>query len=332
MDYLRSTVDILCLGTTDSPKVVRGVLEDAESPATRKTIETLYKSTINKSHVNFGNIPKSKGDITKYEGYQSMIDTLANLKTLSADDSAYKGLLPNVNTVSNALANLTQNKSFYTQAFSKNIGIIEVEYNAFVYACVEATTSLLYQFADYMKTPSATLIRPITKNTKYRADLFFVEQLEIFNTLNSSGKYPKYLSEVIKQGANNFTGSIAFIVGAAAIASTVMLSIVPVTRKIIYTIQDGRNKLAECLELQAYFLEINAAYVKANSGKSSEKTKEILKKQENTRIKFLRLADKLRVKSLKSEEMQKKNLDEDNRTISLDSMRDEVNNDEISIL
>ena len=46
MDYLESAVGILCFGTTDSPRKVRMVLEDAESPIRRKTVETLYKNTI----------------------------------------------------------------------------------------------------------------------------------------------------------------------------------------------------------------------------------------------------------------------------------------------
>ena len=80
MDYLESAVGILCFGTTDSPRKVRMVLEDAESPVTKKTIENLYQSVIDKGHIDFDDIPKSKGNIVAYSGYKTMIQVLANLK------------------------------------------------------------------------------------------------------------------------------------------------------------------------------------------------------------------------------------------------------------
>ena len=127
--------------------------------------------------------------------------------------------------------------------------------------------------------------------------------------------------------------STSFVVGATAIVGTVLLSIVPVTRKIIYAIQENRGRLAECLELQAYFIEINASYLKAHPVKGdAKKTKEILKKQEALRIKFLRLAEKLRVKSLKSEELAKKTLEEEDRTITMNSVKDDINNSDVTIL
>ena len=333
MDYLESAVGILCFGTTDSPRKVRMVLEDAESPIRRKTVETLYKNTIDKSHVDFGDIPKSRGDISKYAGYKSLTDTLGAIRLLSKEDSAYQPINNHVTTVSTAINNILQNRNLYMEAFSTKNEILMLEYNTFTYACVEAVTAILYQFADYMKTPSSPEISAGFKNTKYRADLFFVEQLQTYNKLKASGKYQKYLAEMIRNGKENFALTTSFIVGVTAIATTVMLSIVPVTRKIIYVIQNSRGRLAECLELQAYFLEINASYLKAHPVKGDvKKTKEVLKKQEALRLKFLRLADKLRVKSIKSEELAKKTLEEEDRTITLNSVKDDINNDDVTIL
>ena len=197
MDFLRPTVEILCLGSSDTEREVRAVLEDAESPTTRKTMSTLYKHILDKSHVDFGDIPKSKGDITKYSGYSTMLDVLTNMKELGVNEPTYKPILGYVETVTTAIGILAENAKYYKTAFQKDIKILMVEYNTFVYTCVEATTAILYQYADFMKTPSSHQLKATFKNTKYRADLFFLDQLKEFNKAGKSGQYQAYLSSII---------------------------------------------------------------------------------------------------------------------------------------
>ena len=55
---------------------VQNILEDANSPITTKYKEKLYKSVLDKAHINFDDIPLSKGNIRNYSGYHNMIDTL----------------------------------------------------------------------------------------------------------------------------------------------------------------------------------------------------------------------------------------------------------------
>lgn len=332
MDFLKPTVEILGLGSSNTEREIRAVLEDADSPTTRKTMNTLYQHIIDKSYVDFGDIPKSKGNITKYSGYPNMVDVLTTLKELSASDPSYKDIASYVNTISTAVSTLVENAKYYEKAFQRDIKILTIEYNTFVYACIESTTAILYQFADFMRTPSSQEFTVALKNTKYRPDLFFVEQLNEFNRAVKSGQYQTYLSSMINAGKENFLLD-GFAVGSIAILSAVIFTIVPVTRRLIYTIQDMRGRLAESLELQAYFLELNQTSVKAQEKtRGAEKTKKILDKQEKVRLKFLRLADKLRVKSLQAQELSKKKQDTEDRAMSLDTMRDSASDDDITVV
>ena len=166
------------------------------------------------------------------------------------------------------------------------------------------------------------------KNTKYRADLFFFENLKQFNKIAKTGEYKKYLQAVINNGKENFFGADdALFVGGVAVAATVALSIVPLTRRIIYTVQDVRNKLSKELELQAYFLELNKKVLEANTAKSKEEKEKILKKQEALQLKFTRLADKLRVQSLRDEQFGSNELDKDNAQLTLGDMRSRSSDD-----
>ena len=332
MDFLRPTIDILCLGSSNTEREVRAVLEDAESPTTRKAMSTLYKYILDKSHVDFGDIPKSKGNITKYSGYDTMMEVLNTLKELAASDPTYKDIRTYAEIITTSISILTENAKYYEKAFANKINILMIEYNTFVYACVEATTAILYQFADFMKTPSSHELKVTLKNAKYRADLFFIDQLKEFNRAGKSGQYQTYLSSIIKSGQENFILD-GFAVGSIALVSAVIFTIVPVTRRLIYTIQDMRGRLAEALELQAYFLELNKSSVQAQQGTLGvEKTKKILAKQEAVRIKFLRLADKLRVKSLQAQDTSAHQQDVEDRSLTIKSAHDDVSDDDIVIV
>lgn len=331
MDLLREATEILTEGTSDSFYDVRLILEDAESPITKKTIENLYQSVIDKGHIDFDDIPKSKGNISSYSGYKSMMQVLADLNNLAKNDLSYKDIADYVAIVQKAINNILANAHSYEQAFSKKNQVIMMEYNTFVFACVEATTSLLYQFADFMKTPSDHELKVSLKNTKYRADLFYVEQLATFNKVNATGNYKKYLNSVITSGQENFVGS-AMAVGTVAVVSAIMLSIVPVTRRLVYAFQDMRNRIADDLQLQAYYLELNKTAVEANQAKTEAQKKKILEKQEKLRLQFLRTAEKLRVKSVHAEQLAKKSIENENKNMTVNGMREQVDDEDFSIV
>lgn len=333
MDLYRRATEILCEGTNDSYESVHAILEDNDSPITKKYIEDLYKKVIDKSHVDFGDIPKSKGAIIKYSGYATMRETLSVIQNLATKDSTY-GIMANYATcVQKAIDNLTAFSVFYQAAFAKDVEVIKLEYNTFVFTCVEATTSILYLFTDFMQTPSSHKMETPLADNKHRANAFYIDQLAAFNNVCASGKYQKYLNSMIKSGTENFFGADdAMLVGSLAVISAVMLSILPITRALIYRFQDLRGRLSEALELQAYFLEMNKTVVEADKSRSKEKNKEILKKQDALRVKFLRMAEKLKVKSERADRLAEKTLDTENKSMSTTSMRDEVDNDDFSLL
>lgn len=331
--FLEDAIDIFTASNNDISERtrIRAILEDGESPKRKHAIETLYESILDKRHVDFDTIPKSQGDITKYTGYRTMMDTLSAMKVLSQEEpNTYKGLQAPVATIEKAIANIASFSTFYMAGFTHKNELVMVEYNMFVYTCVEATTSILYQYASFLKTPSSKKVNETIVNTKYRADLFYIEQLEKYNRICSdNSKYTEYLKGVLKMnGRMNFLGD-PLLVGSIAIVSTVLLAIIPTIRALLYSIQDMRGKLAEELELQAYFLEMNRGYLEANKNMDPDKKKAIMEKQEKIRLKFVRLADKLRVKSFRAEELGRKSLNEDNRILSIDKGSSD---DDISVL
>ena len=316
---------------TRTPSEVLSVLEDANSPVTRKYQEKMYKAVINKAHIDFGDIPKSQGNVRNYSGYKTMIDTLETIKSLALDAKS-KDALACVAIVTKALDNIANLSSTYQRGFTTKTEYVALEYNTYVYFCVEAVTALIYSFIDVMKDPETKGYEIKLKNTKLRADAFYFEQLKKFNAAQDKLgiEYRKMLESLCEKGKNNMIG-IAEVIGVGTIAAA-SLAIIPISREILYQIYKFRGKISENLEVQSHFLELNKTVIDDNELMDAAKKKKIIDKQTKLAKRLMKLSDAIRVKSSKSIMDSKRELSSENKRMSIDSLRDEVSNSPFEIL
>lgn len=326
---LRDATKILCEGTDDSYVKVQAILEDVESPITKTYKEKLFESIISRSHIDFGDIPKSKGDITKYSGYKSMLDCLHSLLKVANEEKS-KELTNAVNTVLTAIENIRALQNVYVKAYANKTDIAIIDYQTYVLTCVEATTTLISNYIDFIKTPSSNYVMEL-KNTKFRANALYLDQLERFNKVNVNGSYNKYISTVVQKGQENFLLDPAIIAGAAFV-SVIALSIIPVTRELIYLYNETKRKLSDLFALQAYYLEMNKTALEYNTEIKADKKKVIIQKQDKIRKKFLYLSEKLRIADIKAEQTSKKRLETDNKGMSTGSLEDDVNDSDMVLM
>lgn len=329
-------ISILCESDSLSPnwkerEQIREILEDANSPVTRKYHEKLFQSVIEKKHINFGSIEKSKGDIKEYEGYQNMIEILDILSKLAIAER-YDSVLGYIQIVQKAIKNLEELRTAYMEGFSTKTDYVILEYNTYVYTTVEATTTLLYEFVEYVKRPDMVTMEIQLKNNKSRANLFYFEQLKKFNNvIDKMGiEYRKLLENLCKKGRENFIG-VDEIIGITAI-SVVAMAIVPITRELIYQFYRLRGNLSASLEMQAKFLEMNKACLEAQTEMDPKKKKEIIDKQKKLSNFLRRISEKIKVKTSKSIKDTKVELNKQNKMLSIDRLQDEVSLSPLEII
>ena len=308
---------------------VQTILEDANSPITSKYKEKLYKSILEKGHIDFGSIPASKGNIRDYSGYHNMIDTLEVIVDLGTAEKS--NVVKYAQSVLEAIKNIESLSSIFEKGFATKTEYVMLEYNTYVYTCVEATTTLIYEFVEYVKRPDKTTYQIALKDTKLRANLFYFEQLNNFNNVNKNMhiNYRKMLESMINKDRNNFTG-VEFI-GIAAV-SMVALAIVPVTRELIYHFYNLRANLSNELEIQANFLEMNKTCIESNNAFTEDKKKKILVRHENLRKNLIKLSDILRVKEAKAAKTSKREIEKDNALLTVSGLRNDVSNSPLEIL
>ena len=308
---------------------IQTILEDANSPITSKYKEKLYKAVLDKGHIDFGSIPASKGNIREYSGYQNMIGTLDVIVNLGTAEKS--NVVAYAKTVLEAINNLESLSSIFEKGFASKCEYVMLEYNTYVYTCVEATTTLIYEFVEFVKRPDMSTYQIALKDTKFRANVFYFNQLASFNNVNKNMhvNYRKMLEGMINQGKNNFGG--VELIGVAAV-SMVALAIIPITRELVYHFYNLRANLSNELELQANFLEMNKTCVESNDAFTEDKKKKILTKQENLRKKLLKLSDLLRVKEVKAGKESKRDIEKDNALLTVSGLRDDVSNSPLELI
>lgn len=308
---------------------LKTVFEDVTNPTNNKLLESLYNSVLDRGHIDFDDIPNSKGIVTNYKGYTNMMETL-NTITQLANNQNVKQVISYVEIIKTALDNLNKLSDSYAKGFKVRNEYIMLEYNTFVYTCVQATSCIIYEFVDYMKRPDRETMDISIVNTKFKANIFYVQQLQKYNNVVLNMNYKSFLETLISKGADNFIG-IDDMVGIATV-SAVALAIVPITRALIYKYYSYKAKLSDALAQQAYFLEMNKVSVEANIQLTDAKKKEILKKQEKLEKDLIKLSNKLKVADVRSTDTAKKQLEHDNSLLTIDKIRTGIDNDGLSLL
>lgn len=297
-------------------RAVMALTEADLTQVSNNLVSELYKSAINKSHIDFDDIPASRGDITKYNGYADMQQCLDIVDNI-AKQSNIK--IKETDIVRTAIGNIVALRDVYTKGYALNNDFIMLQYCTMTALCVEATTGIIASFVDYVKTVDAVQFTII--NSKTSAAQIAIENLDSFNTFVSSGDYAKVCNVVIKNG--NATGIVkesAVVITAAVLTS--LVAIVVLMRNIVFRFFYFRMKLSDYLKMQAMFLEMNRANLEAKENRMSpDKRKKVIKKQAELADKLTKMSDKLKVDSTTANITASRELKKENTSYTLDSVK-----------
>lgn len=290
-------------------------LTEAELNGVNDTmISQLYKSAINKSHIDFDDIPKSKGDITKYSGYTSMVQSIQVLNELS---NKSKVKIEELDVVERALNNILGMKDLFQKGYALEKEFIMMQYCTLVASCVEATTSIISSYVDFVRNINDTEFRLI--NTKIYQGKLAIDNLRTFNKLYSNGEYVRVLNTVIKTGGESFVGAETIAVPVMIISAVIIL--VTSMREIIFYFYYSRMQVADYLETQATFLEMNKNNLRLNTNMSAGERNKIIAKQDKLAKKMLSLSDKIKVNHNITEKKVKTELNTENKGWKLDDVK-----------
>lgn len=282
-------------------------------------ITNLYKSALDKGYVNFDSIPDSKGDITKYEGYDNLVGSINLLKELSNKGNIK---IKEIDILETSVMNIRTYKTQFERGFALGHEFVVMEYNALVYACLEATSTLISSYVDFVKKVDKTEFK-IIKGKGLNGNLC-LKNLELFNNSVKKGDFNKMMSHLLQSERENFVGTS---VGAGVlVVGMITLTIVPLIRELIYYFYYSRMVVSEYLQHQSMFLEMNKVNIESSSLPAKEKNV-IIKKQAEYSKQLDKLSDKIKVNSTMSSNKANTNIKNENKEWTLQNVKTSSNDD-----
>lgn len=299
------------------------ILESNGEQVGSKMVSNIYGNTLMKWDIDFDDIPFSKGDIEQCRCYPIVTSSLSILSSMA---NQMKMRIPDVMTIETSISYIKANKETFQRAFKMRCDVLIMYYNTLVYSCVEATSLLLAMYVDYVKTPSSIkLIVKKEQNKPWWNQVICMQTLLDFNKNCKNGTF-KTLSKQLLSGkisrAYEATTTIVSetVVTTVAVGVAAAMAIIPLLRTIIYYFYYSRMKVANFLEQQVQFLQLNEANINS-SIEDPSKRKEILENQKRLIKKFEDISDKIKINDKITTNKVNKELREENKKWTLDTLK-----------
>lgn len=258
----------------------------------------LYKHITDKvDDIDFGTIPNSRGDITKIDNYEELVDCI-NIITEMLQQ--YHQSTDSIETITLALQNMIDRKDMFTKAYLLNVEMPIIIYNTMALSIVSSVSFMIASCIEFIKSADNNGFE-ISMNkiasAKIRDHLLF-NDLKRFNKICANGNLDQSMDYIMKQNANNFVGgaSIAFGLATSVVIIGLILSIIPIMRELIFFFYYARTKIADYFETQSILLTVNAYNIQNNLTRDDEEKKKIVEKQKKIADAFKKLSNFIKIK------------------------------------
>lgn len=186
------------LSDRDTRKTIIGLDEADQNQLLAALTSKLYDKIVEKvDDIDFGSIPRSRGDITKIENYQSLMECIDILRNIVVE---YREKTYPIDVVSTTVENLKQRTKLFGKAYALNVEMPIVLYNTIALAIVSSVSFLISGCIEYIKDPGAESYTIALDKVGYNrtAQNLLFENLNTFNGACKSGEIDLAVEDVIR--------------------------------------------------------------------------------------------------------------------------------------
>ena len=199
-EYLSVINEVYDLSDDDLRKQLIFCNEAQKLSNVEHILNNLYNHIIsNTTEIDFGTIPKSKGNITKIENFQQLIDCIDNIHKLILE---YKDDTIIVDQISTAIDNLQQRQRVFEKAFMMNIEFPVFMYNYTALSVVSCTSLLISTCIEYVKNGHGSFDEAFDKASYVKTkDHVLYKGIVSFNKMCQDKSLDKIMNACIKNNA-----------------------------------------------------------------------------------------------------------------------------------
>ena len=290
----------------------------------------LYQMIVAKiDDVEKGDIPKSRGDITRLPKYNQLKECA---KTLTSIFEQYKEDTAPVKVIENAIDNLEDNSDVFVQAYMAKVDFGIMIYESVTLAVIGSLSYMIACCIEYVKDPKndgLTIVMDKTGVAKVKEHLLY-ENLVKFNEACRTNDIENAIRPLIKNRTQNLFGVGGLVlVKGILIAIPVIIALIPLVKDLVYYFFAARQRVSVYFDIQADLLEMNANELKDNPNITTDADrKSVIRKQLQVARTFRQIADKLAVEAKTAENKADKEIKKDNKKYRIDDV--ETNPSEVS--
>ena len=313
-DVMKIFKEYFDMSTSKNRRQLLSMNEAEHNTLLAKLTTKLYTHIIKKTDkIDFGEIPKTKGDITKLSNYDDVIDVTGILKNILKE---YKQDTEPVDQISMAIANIQTRKDLFYRAFSTNCDLPMMMYNEIVLGIYTGISYLISACIEFVKAPKDESFTISLDKVAYNKskDHMIYDSLKKFNKACEKGQLDTAFDAIVKKKIKTFKEDatvldevgpafVPLLLAAIGIPGIIFLITkgIPILRELSYLYFHARTSIADHCQMQADLLQMNAYNVENNNTIDIMRREKIVDKQLKIADRFRKLANKIAIDAKKAE-------------------------------
>ena len=317
------------------------VMNEAEQTAVLTSLTSkLYDNIVAKvDDIDFGDIPASKGDITKLPNYDKLRECIDLIRGIIKE---FKQDTSPIDVVSEAMANIQSRKDLFARAFRYNIEMPMIMYNVITLSIINSVSYMIATSIEFMKTPNQDSFKIVLDKVafaKTKSNMIY-NNLKKFNDCCKNGDFDKAMNHVIDNRVKGFgeaaalggigtklsaaVGSINPVVGIGLAIVSILLLIIPMLKNLVFFFFYARMRVSEFFDIQADLLQMNAYSVANRESVDSEERSRIASKQLKIVELFRKMANKISFTNKKAEVDATREIDKSSKKMKIGDLGGEL--------
>lgn len=301
----------------ETRKVLVTINEADQNQVMGSLATKLYDAIVKKvTDIDFGQIPQSRGDITKIPNYLDMVECLTTIRDMMV---ASKQSTQTHDIIFLSIENMKKYQKIWEKGYVLDNEMAIVFYNTIALSIVSAISLLTSATVEFVKNPQSDVIDlelARVANHKTKDNLLF-KNLDKFNKACRKGDIEKIFNEVLKaqrqlKEETIIKENIAAILFTGAMVLGLLSTVIPILHQLTNALYCLRQNVAEYLAGEADVIRLNAEKVQYNRAKSPEQKKKIIARQHKIADHFKKWSNKLMIKANKADAEANKKIKEEN--------------------
>ena len=300
----------------ETRKVLVTINEADQNQVMGSLATKLYDAIVKKvTDIDFGQIPQSRGDITKIPNYLDMVECLTTIRDMMV---ASKQSTQTPDIIFLSIENMKKYQKIWEKGYVLDNEMAIVFYNTIALSIVSAISLLTSATVEFVKNPQSDVIDlelARVANHKTKDNLLF-KNLDKFNKACRKGDIEKIFNDVLRAQRQLKEGtvikeSISAILFTGAMVLGLLSTVIPILHQLTNALYCLRQNVAEYLAGEADVIRLNAEKVQYNRAKTPEQKKKIIARQHKIADHFKKWANKLMIKANKADVEAQKQIKED---------------------